>query len=117
MADIEFTRKTDASFTFQYYESDGTTARALSSCTVYFTVKDNQFDSDADDSGAALATSVTSHTSAATGLTTFALTDDQLNIDPKLYFYDIRVKEADGKIYKAQSGTCRINGSPTNRIT
>lgn len=117
MADITLNQKTDESITFQYYETDGTTPRTLVGATVYFTVKENKFDSDADDSESAIYKTITSHTTPASGLTTITLTDTDTNVTPKNYFYDVRVKETDGNIYMATSGRCRVNGTPTNRAS
>ena len=115
MADITIDRATDIAITFQYYESDGTTKRTLTGATVYFTVKDNSWDDDADDSEAIISKDITSHTDAATGLTTITLTDLQTNVEPKKYYYDVTVKESDGLIYKATEGRCTIESVVTNR--
>ena len=117
MANITLHHKTDQDITFQYYEANGTTTRSLVDATVFFTLKKNSHDDDADDSNAILKKTVTVHTSAGAGLTTISLTDTDTNIRPKNYFYDIKVKEANGLIYKATSGSCRVEGSPTNRIS
>ena len=115
MADITINMQTDIAITFQYYESDGTTARALTGATVYFTIKPNSWDQDSDDSEALLSYSTTSHTNPSGGLTTITLTDVNTNIVPGNYFYDIVVKESNGLIYKATEGRCRIESKVTNR--
>jgi hypothetical protein len=115
MANITIDRSSDTSITFQYYEDDETTERTLVGATVYFTVKPAPFDSDTDDSESTIQKSITSHTNAAAGLTTITLSDSDTNVDPKNYFYDIKVKESDGNIYTATSGRCRVSGTPTNR--
>jgi hypothetical protein len=117
MADLTLNRKTDEVITFQYYDSDGTTPRALTGATILFTVKPNSYDSDDDDSEAILSKTITSHTNAAAGQSSITLTDVDTNVTPSNYFYDIKVVESDGKIYKATSGRCLISGSPTNRTS
>jgi hypothetical protein len=115
MADLHVNKKTDLTINFQYYESDGITKRALTGATVLFTVKIDESDADATDTSAVLKKSVTVHTNAANGLSAITLSDDDTNIDPFAYHYDIKVKESDDKIYLVQSGRFIINPSVTNR--
>jgi hypothetical protein len=115
MADITLYRKTDQTIDFQYYDTDNTTARTLAGATVYFTVKTNKYDSDSDDSEALIYKNVTSHTNAAAGESQIVLSDTETNVEPNRYFYDIKVKESDGNIYLATSGTCKIIATTTNR--
>lgn len=115
--DISFNTRTDKTISYQYYEDDGTTQRTLTGATVFFTLKENPHDTDADDSEAVLTKTITSHSDAPNGQTLIELTDSDTNIAPKNYFYDVKVKESDGKIYLATKGRCRVSGSPTNRIS
>lgn len=117
MADITLARTTDETITFQYYESNGTTIRTLTGATVFFTVKENSFDTSTTDATALITKTVTSHTDAVLGLTTILLTKAQTTVDPNSYFYDVRVKEVDGSIHLATYGRCIIQGTPTNRQT
>jgi hypothetical protein len=112
---ITLDKKTDASITFQYYESDGTTPRTLVGATLYFTVKTSNTDTEATDASAVIKKDITSHTNAAGGLSTIVLTDTDTNITPKKYFYDIKIKEADSNIYLAQSGKITVGSNITNR--
>jgi hypothetical protein len=112
--DIQLNRNTDDLLTFQYFDEDGVTKRSLVDCTVYFTVKTKPYDS-TDDSDAILKKDVTEHTDAANGLTSFSLTREETNITPFNYFYDIKVKESDDKVYLAQKGRCLVDGNLTNR--
>jgi hypothetical protein len=116
MTNISIDKSSDQDITFQYYESDGTTARSLEGATVFFTVKPNAFDSDADDSEATISKTITSHTDAAAGQTTISLTDVETNLYPFSYFYSVKVKESDGKIYTAQSGRLLVEANTGNRI-
>jgi hypothetical protein len=112
--DITIDKKTDQDITFQYYEADSLTTRTLVGATVFFTVKANPYDTDPSDSLAKMKKIVSTHTTPSTGLTTITLTSTDTDVPPLSYFYDIKVKEADGKIYNAQEGKCVIDGSPTN---
>jgi len=113
--DITIYKKTDQLITFQYYEEDGTTQRSLTDCTIFFTVKPDSNDSDADDSEATIFKTITSHTTPATGLSAIALTDADTDVAPKKYFYDVKVKESDGNIYLAQKGRITVLATVTNR--
>ena len=116
MADTNITipRETDFDVDFSYLNEDNT-ARALTGATVYFTIKSDAYDTDADDSEALISKDVTSHTDAANGLTTISLTDVETSIAPATYFYDIVVVESDTKRYRAAQGRCTITSGPTNR--
>lgn len=115
MSDITLNKKTDATINFQYYESDEETPRTLVGATLFFTLKENAYDSDADDSEAILKKTVTNHSNAAAGQSQINLTDDETDVDPKTYFYDIKIKEVSGNIYLASSGRCLVSATVTNR--
>lgn len=97
----------------------------LVGATVYFTVKPVEFDSVQDDSTAIIEETVTTHVDPTNGITNIELSPTQTSyilgvagnyIAPGTnYTYDIKVKEADGSIYKTVEGKCKIDGSPTNR--
>lgn len=112
---ITIYKKTDQTITFQYYESDETTPRSLVDCTLFFTVKADSSDSDADDSEAVIFKTVTVHTTPASGLSAITLTDADTDVSPKKYFYDVKVKESDGNIYLAQRGRLTVTATVTNR--
>lgn len=113
--DITLYHKSDQALAFQYFESDGTTARDLTGATVYLTAKTNSYSSTADDSDALFKVDVTDHTDPTNGQTTISITNAMTNITPGKYHYDIKVKEADNKVYLAQSGICTLTATPTNR--
>lgn len=97
------------------YKRDGVLA-SLVGATVRFTVKPKEFDEDMDDSDATLIKNVTNGT--AQGEATITLDpDDTKEIIPKKYFYDVKVEQADGEIYKIDEGIFILDGSPTNRTT
>lgn len=99
------------------YKKNGVAA-TLVGATIRFTVKAEEWDTDADDDPSGLIRkNVTSHTDAANGLSTITLTDTDTYLDPDTYHYDIKVEEVDGDIYKLDEGTVVIDGSPTNRTS
>ena len=115
MAAITIPKGTTYAITFTY-KRDGVAAD-LTGATVYFTIKSAEFDSDADDSDALIKKDVTVHTDAESGETEITLSPTDTNVVPGDYFYDIKVKEADGDVYKAVEGKVKVDGSPTNRST
>lgn len=114
MSDITVYRKSDFDITFNYKNNDDS-VRTLSGATVYFTVKTSSYDNDADDSEAIIAKDVTSHTDASNGITAIELTDDDTNIAPGNYFYDVVVVESNGDRHLAVKGRLAISSGPTNR--
>lgn len=113
---LTITRGTTYSLTFYYQDSTGA-ALTLVGATVFFTVKSAEYDTDATDTTALISKTVTSHTNAAAGITTIALTPTDTYVTPGNYYYDIKVKNAAGDIYKMIEGRCVIDGSPTNRTS
>lgn len=115
MAKLKVNRGTTYSITFNY-QKDGVAA-SLSGATVRFTVKEDEYDSDALDATALIRKNVTSHTDAGGGQTTITLTPTDTFITPGNYYWDIKVQEIDGTVYKTAEGRFEVDGSPTNRTT
>lgn len=113
---LTITRGTTYNLTFYYQDSTGA-ALSLTGATVFFTVKSAEYDTDATDTTALIEKTVTSHTDAAGGISTIALTPTDTYVTPGNYYYDIRVKDVDGNIYKMIEGRVVIDGSPTNRTS
>lgn len=89
----------------------------LTSATVRFTMKTEEFDADTDDSTGAVVKNVTNAT--ALGAYTISLAPaDTATLEPGKYFYDIKVDlNSDGaSVYKVDEGTVKLDGSPTNRL-
>lgn len=86
----------------------------LVGATVRFTIKTTEWDTDMDDSDAVLLKNVTDGT--AEGQATITIDpEDTAEITPDKYYYDIKVEESGGEIYKVDEGTIKLDGSPTNR--
>lgn len=98
------------------YSVDGI-ATTLVGATIRFTMKTAEYDTDATDSSATLTKNVTDGTSLGEYTITIDPTDTA-TLDPSVkYFYDIKVENADGTIYKLDEGTIKLDGSPTNRLS
>lgn len=96
------------------YQVDGV-ATSLVGSTVRFTMKPVEWDSDADDSDASVKKNITDGT--AEGYAEIELIpDDTDTLTPGSYYYDIKVENASGEIYKIDEGKVKLDGSPTNRL-
>ena len=108
-------RGTTYRITFTYIRDE--VAGDLTGGAVRFTVKSTEYDEDADDSTALIEKDITDGLDE-TGvvLIEFAPTDTPPTMLPGTYFYDIKVKDATGDIFKVVEGNFILVGSPTNRI-
>jgi hypothetical protein len=98
------------------YSKDGEPA-TLVGATVRFTVKATEFSADADDSDAVITRDIDDVTGIVGTTATFTLDPaDTATLEPGTYFYDIKVEEAGGAVYKIDEGKIRLDGSPTNRL-
>jgi hypothetical protein len=114
MATVKVNRGTTYGFTVNY-EKNGAPA-TLVGATIRFTVKTAEFTDDMADSDAIIVRDVTDGT--AEGVASFTLDpDDTADLAPGDYFYDIKVEEPGGAIYKLDEGKIKLDGSPTNRRT
>lgn len=95
------------------YERGGVAA-TLVGATVRFTVKPEEWNDNMLDSDASVLKNVTDGNSA--GEATITINpEDTAELTPGKYYYDIKVEQADGQIYKIDEGTIKLDGSPTNR--
>lgn len=95
------------------YQRNGV-AETLVGATVRFTAKTTEFSTDLTDADASISKNVTDGT--ADGLATITINPaDTSSLTPGKYFYDIKVEDASGNIYKIDEGTIKLDGSPTNR--
>lgn len=89
-------------------------ATSLVGATVRFTVKTEEWDDNMTDSDASILKNVTDGN--AQGEATIIIDpEDTAELTPEKYYYDIKVEQADGEIYKIDEGTIKLDGSPTNR--
>lgn len=95
------------------YKKNGVPA-TLVGATVRFTVKSAEFDDNMTDSDALILKNVT--TGNADGEATITIDPaDTASLTPDKYYYDIKVEEVSGNIYKIDEGRLQLDGSPTNR--
>lgn len=112
MASLSITRGTTYAIGIQY-QKDGVNS-TLVGATVRFTMKDEEWDTDTDDTVAEITKNITDGN--ADGEATITIDPaDTADLTPQKYFYDIKVEEAGGQIYKIDEGTIKLDGSPTNR--
>ncbi len=97
------------------YQKDGV-AETLVGATVRFTMKDVEYDTSTTDATADLLKNVTTGTAGGSAVITIDPADTA-TMTPGKYYYDIKVEEAGGEIYKVDEGTIVLDGSPTNRLT
>lgn len=95
------------------YKKNGVVA-TLVGATVRFTIKSSEYDADMDDSTAILLKNVVDGNSSGEATITID-PEDTAEVTPGNYFYDIKVEEAGGEIYKIDEGKIKLDGSPTNR--
>lgn len=97
------------------YQRNGEAA-TLVGATVRFTMKDEEYDTSTDDTTAVVKKNVTDGTSG--GVATITIDpSDTSTLTPGTYFYDIKVEDADGNVYKIDEGKIKLDGSPTNRLS
>lgn len=112
MATLKINRGTTYTIGITYKKNGETTS--LVGATVRFTVKTAEYDSDWTDSGAIVSKNVTDGNSSGEATITIDPTDTA-ELTPDKYYYDIKVEESGGDIYKIDEGTIKLDGSPTNR--
>lgn len=95
------------------YKKNGE-AETLVGATVRFTVKTVEWDDDMTDSSAVIVKNITDGNSSGEATIEIEPADTD-TLEPGKYFYDIKVEEASGEIYKIDEGTIKLDGSPTNR--
>ena len=114
MAKLKIDRGTTYTRTLNY-SVNGEPA-SLVGATVRFTVKTSEYDSDATDSSAVISKDVTDGTE--DGVATITIEpSDTATLEPGKYFYDIKVQDSTGNIFKVDEGTIELDGSPTNRLS
>ena len=111
MTTIEVIRRDDVSLTVTITDEDNN-ALNINGATVYFTVKENRFDSDDD---AVISKEVTSHEDPTAGITKISLTQADTDLTPRSYFFDVQVKDSDDKIRSIGYGLIRVQQDITIR--
>jgi len=114
MASLSVNRGTTYTIGVSYKKNGVPTT--LVGATVRFTVKTEEFDDNVTDSDALVLKNVTNGDSEGNATITLNPSDTAL-IEPGNWYYDIKVEEAGGEVYKIDEGRFKLDGSPTNRLT
>jgi len=114
MANLKINRGTTYSIGVTYKKNG--VATSLVGATVRFTMKTSEYDSSTDDATASVLKNITDGMSDGTATITID-PDDTATLTPNKYYYDIKVEESGGDIYKIDEGTVKLDGSPTNRLS
>lgn len=114
MGKLKFDRGTTQTIGVDYQNEDGT-PRSLAGATIRFTMKTDEWDTNATDTTAVISKNVTDGTEA--GAASIEIEpSDTATLTPGKYYYDIKVQESGGSIFKIDEGTITLDGSPTNRL-
>lgn len=96
------------------YQRNGEAA-SLVGATVRFTVKSTEYSANTTDTDALIVKNVTDGD--ALGQATITISpNDTATMLPNTYYYDLKVEDASGNIYKLDEGTVILDASPTNRL-
>lgn len=97
------------------YQEDGV-ATDITGSAIRFTVKEDEWDTDADDSDALIFKSG-SIVSASGGTYAISLSDIDTYLTPGSYYWDIKIELASGTIHRLEGGIFILKGTPTNRTS
>lgn len=110
---ISIIRRDDVQLEFTFTDSNNN-AVDLTGSTVFLTVKRKRTDTDAE---ALISKETTSFSAPTTGVMTFDLTDQETNIAPGLYYFDVQLKDSSGLISSSVAGDFRVSQDITTRIS
>lgn len=114
MGKLNINRGTTYTINFQYNKNG--VAESLVGATVRFTVKTAEYSTSASDADATILKDIIDGTAEGTATITIDPADTSA-LEPGKYFYDIKVEESGGDIYKCDEGIIKLDASPTNRRT
>jgi len=100
--------------TYQHQDTEGS-AVSLVGATLYFTVKEEEWDSDAPDASALIKKTITSHTDAAGGISNFTLTDADTYLEPGTYYFDVVIDVGGAAEPPSLLGQFVVKAKVTNR--
>lgn len=95
------------------FKDNNAVAIDITGYTVFFTVKDNL--TPADDAGALISKTITSHSLPLEGRTTINLTNTDTDLPEGIYNYDFQTKDIAGKISSTERGVFVVNLDVTKR--
>ena len=111
-ANLEIVRGDDKYYIITVKDSGGLVID-ITGWKVYFTVKKNKSDTDAN---AKIKKNVISHTDPTNGKTQIHLSHTDTILDVENYYYDMQVKKSDGTIVTVLSGVFSVVYDITTRI-
>ena len=101
---LEIIRGDDTTLEFTFKDVDGS-AIDLTGSEVFFTVKKNAKDLDAD---AVVIKDWVFPGDGSDGVLEFTLTSEDTDLDTRAYSYDIQIKDSDGYIFSSSSGKLKV---------
>lgn len=104
-------RGEDKSIMLTFTDADGV-AINITGYTIFFTVKANINDADAD---ALISKNITSHSNPSGGITYLTLTDADTDVAVGQYPYDFKLKDGSGNFSQSDSGVFEIRQPVTTR--
>lgn len=114
MANLNVNRGTTYTIGVQYKKNG--VNHTLVGATVRFTVKTTEYDASVTDATALVIKNVTDGNAQGEAEIILEPTDTA-TITPGKYYYDVKVEESGGDIYKIDEGRFNLDGSPTNRLS
>jgi len=117
MANIRLIRGDSKTYDITIKDGDGV-AIDITGYTIFFTVK-TSIDNNLTDTTAVIKKTITSHINPTEGKTQISLTEDDTNIEPCVYYYDIQLKSIGGDIKTPSEYPARftILGDVTRRTS
>lgn len=114
MADLSFPRGTTYRLGVTVKENE--IPIDLTSSSVRFTLKKDEYDQDIDDNSAILTKDDSGSPDGVVNIK--ILPADTAMVEPGVYYYDIKVEKGDDnqEIYLIDQGTITLTGTPTNRM-
>lgn len=116
MTDLRVYRGDSKAWTINFKDGDNNPID-ITNCHIFFTVKDkNKYVADSNDSDALITKDVSTHVDATTGISQIVISSsDTTSITPRVYVYDMQLKDADNKILTMLFGNFYIDADVTRR--
>lgn len=110
---MDIVKRDDSDFELTFTDVDGNVIN-LTNCTVFFTVKRNKTDADAN---AVISKEITEFEEPTTGIALLQLASSETNIPARSYYFDIQLKDAAGKIMSTYAGRFVVSQDITIRTS